>query len=129
AAAAERSVFKRSHRGGADSDNPALPNKRTVDLLSRRRRDGEIFAMNPVLFNNIGAHGLKRTQSHVQRDFRNLDSRAANFAENFLSKVKASSGSGGAASGVAPGVDILIALAVFVAIRAIDVGRQWHMAQ
>ena len=79
-----------------------------------------------MLFNAVDAHRLEGTRAHVQGDKRHLNAFGAQFIQQRFVEVQ-TSGRGGYRA--RPGaVDGLIELAVSVFIRAVNVGRQRHMA-
>ena len=123
---ARRRKFQRAHRRGSDGHDPAPGSSRALDSLRGILRNLVPLAMQFVLLNHFFAYGLKRPQSHMQRDFGHLSSLLGDPLKNFRREVQACCRRGNRAQRFR--VNRLIRLPVGGDVGTIDVRRQWNVA-
>jgi L-fuculose-phosphate aldolase len=85
--------------------------------------------MQAVFFHVLNVHGLKRPQADVQGDLSDRDAALADTGQELRGEVQARRRSGDAASRIRPGIDRLVALAVFRPVCTRDVRRQRYVPQ
>src|SRR5271169_4219488 len=83
--------------------------------------------MDFVIFQALGAHRLEGSKSDVEGDLGNFDISRADALQDLGREVQTR---GGCSHGTSlPGVDGLITLAIGGLVCALDVGRQWDVAE
>jgi hypothetical protein len=120
-------VFERAYRGCAHCNNSALLVERTIDCGGCVLGNYIVLLVEAVVLDALDAHGLKRTEAHVQRDFGGFDAALLKAAQDFWREVEAGRRRGDRTA--LAGVDGLVALAIPLAIGAGDVRRQGHVAK
>jgi len=118
-------VFERSSRRSADCDDAISRLQRGVDSFGGRWRKGVVFGMKTYIFQPFCADGLESSQANVEGNGLDLHGVLFEFIEDFGRKVKAGSRGGGGTRFV--GKDRLVAVTVFWAVVAVDVGRERHV--
>src|SRR5258708_7665607 len=128
ASVAQRSrKFQRADCGGSYGDDTAFFVECAIDLCCRRFSDAETLAVHLVLFNFVDAYRLKRPETHMQRDFSNLDAPLTDRGQNLRRKMQPCSWRGHTAFLLC--VHGLIALAVGRGVLTDDVRGKRDMAQ
>lgn len=112
--------------GGSDGDDTAVFAEGGVDGGGGFGREGVALAVEVDVFDAVDADGLEGAESDVEGDVGGLDAALFEGFEYFGREVEASGGRGDGAGLL--GVDGLVALAVFGAVFAMDVGRERDVA-
>src|SRR5258708_39396526 len=116
---------QRAHRGGTDSDDAAFVVECAIDLCSRGFGDAETLVVHLVLFNFCDAYRLKRSETHMQSDFSNLNPALTDRGQSLRREMQTRGWRGHTAFLLR--VDSLIPVVVRDCVSPGDVFRQRNM--
>ena len=119
-------MFECADGGGSYGDDAAVFAEGGVDGGGGFWREGVALAVEVDVFDAVYADGLEGAEADVECDVGGLDAALPEGFQNLWREVEAGGGRGDGAGLL--GVDGLVALAVFWAVFAMDVGRERHVA-
>src|ERR1700733_5306506 len=119
-------VFQGAGCRGAGSNNAAPRSQRCIDSIRSHSRERVVLGMQMDIFQLLGTNRLEGAQAHMECDGLDLNAIASEFGKNLRREVETGSGSGrGTGLACEHG---LVAVAIFGTFMAVNVRRQWHVA-
>ena len=127
AAAASAAASRVRTTGGADGDDPrGTSASGAINGFGGLGRNGIALAVEMDFADAVDAERSECAEADVERDASDLDAFGSEGCEHLRREVQAGGGRGYGAALV--GEDGLIAVAIGVGVVAMDVGRQWDVA-